>query len=458
MAKQDTITATLLCGTQLEWTTLHRRKNQWERVAQQRVELPVPADADAATKGAAIKQAMGGIKGRHIAVAHTDQCLLRVVDLPATAAEDLDGMVELQVDKFSPFPAEHMAVGYENLAQTGANSLVLIAAARVDGIQALGDVFQAAGALPDGIDVAVGGWWYALRNAAVVSSEGRHGVLLIEETGAELLITENGSPLMVRSLGLPHAESHAAYYEEVAEETAYALTSLESEWGARLLCDLTVWHRGEVPTALVDCLQAQGLGPISMRKLDELPFLTEGVARRAVAGSTLDLALPAWREAISVRANRRRTITIASFLLVIWLAGLGTLLGVTARDRARIAQLQQQNEVLTGPVEEARALRHRVESLEQYGDRTHSALEILREVSALMPGGLELSSFSYRKGGAVNVRGQSVLVPPIYDFFDAMERSPLFVEVTPEGVTVTPGGRRNPDFRLTARLPGGELE
>ena len=75
-------------------------------------------------------------------------------------------------------------------------------------------------------------------------------------------------------------------------------------------------------------------------------------------------------------------------------------------------------------------------------------------LDAVLPPGVELSSFTYRKGRTVSLRGESANVTPIYDYIEALEQSPLFIEVKPEGVTQAPGGRRNPEFRLTARMPG----
>lgn len=460
MAKQETITAAMLAGHRLEWTTLKKRKAGYEVADQQRVELALPDEgaADAPDIGAAIKKAMGTIKGHLTVVIHTEQALMRVVDLPDADADERAGMVELQVDKFSPFATEQMAIGHEVLGAFNDTMRVLIAACKRDAVQEQGDLFEAAGRLPDRIDVAATGWWRLILNHGAVPDKGRHGVLLVDETGAELVITQDGMPVVVRSLGGQGDLSDEQFFGELAEESGYTLTSLESEWGSIAMADLTLWYRGEAPALLLEKIRAECSVEVKVSSLDELPYLTEGVAYRTAKASdrTLDLALYDWREAARSRIGQRRMIIMVASVLLVWGAALAGLFILSHLDRVRIEALRAEITALEGPAEEARLLRRRVASLEQYADRTYSVLEVLREVTELMPGELELSSFTYRKAGQVNLRGDATRVPPILDFFEAMEASELFVDVSPEGVTQAPGGRRNPEFRLTASLPGDD--
>lgn len=459
MSNKEMITAVLASGRRLEWTTLRKRKGRYAVEEQKSVDLDLPEnqeERDSTRWAAQIKQALGGIKGYLTVTLHTERALLRVVDLPSSDAAELAGMVDLQVDKFSPFAVEHMAVGHEVLGMSGSASRVLIAACKRDVVEELGGLFLAAGKQPDRIDVAAAGWWTLMREHKAVPAEGRHGFLLVDETGTELVITQDGLPVVVRSFAAAHHLSEEEFAAEIAEETGYTLTSLESEWGAMAAPDLEVWHRGDLPKLLMDRLATECALETHAKSLDDLPPVSEGIARRDTETDrpALDLSPSEWKSEASERANRRRMLIVVSSLVVAWLAVLASFFVVAHLDRARIERLQANVDALEEPAEAARLLMRRVESLEQYADRTYSALECLREVSALLPSGVELSSFTYRKGNSVNLRGQSPRVPPIYDFFEALEQSELFIEVRPEGVTQAAGGRRNPEFRLTARLPG----
>ncbi len=459
MASREIITAVWVRGKRLEWTTLRRRKGRYEVAEQKGVELDIPErseERDTAQWAARIKQALGGVKGHLTVTLLTERALLRAVDLPSVDPDELEGMVELQVDKFSPFPVEHMAVSHESLGVTGSNTRALIAACKRDVVEGVGALFVAAGRCPDRIDVAAAGWWYLLRAHGAVPTEGRHGLLLVNETGTELIVTQNGLPVVVRSLGADHDVSDEEFVAEIAEETGYTLTSLESEWGASSAVDLTVWHRGSAPDLLIERLTTECAAQTQVRSLDDLPPLTEGIARRDVEIGTgaLDLSPPEWKTEATERSAQRHLMAVVGSLVLAWLAVLALFWGVSHFDQARIQRLREEIVALEEPAEEARLLRRRVESLEQFADRTYSALECLREVSEVLPRGVELTAFTYRKGGALNLRGQSPNVQPIYDFFEALEQSGLFEEVRPEGVTQAPGGRRNPEFRLTAQLPG----
>lgn len=460
MAREEYNTAVLLLDNELEWTTLRLRKGEQEQVDQQRVTLEGDA-SDEVSRSAQIKSAMGGIKGTLTAVLPTDKVLLRVVDLPSTDAEELAGMVELQVDKFSPFPVEHMAVSYEVLRVQGEDSRVLIAACKRDLVESLGDLFEAVGRRPDRIDVAAAGWWHHVQALEGQQAEGRHGMLLLDASGSELVIAQNDVPLLVRSLGMQADASNEEFYRELAEEAGYTLTSLESEWGLHAALDLTVWHHGAAPQLLIDLLQQESGVAVLARSLDDMPPLSSGIAARSVLAHDdeqpmLDLSLDEWKAEATSRKGQRKLLVLVASLLAIWLVGMVAVFAVSRLGRSQVERLRSEVASLEEPAEDVMVLRRRVNSMEQYADRTHSALEILREVAEMLPDGVELTSFSYRKADQVNIRGESPRVEPIYDFLEELERSPLFIEARSEGITQAPGGRRNPDFRLTARLPGDE--
>ncbi len=459
MANREVITAVLASGRRLEWTTLRRRKGRYEVAEQKAVELQIPEkreERDLNQWASEIKKALGAIRGHLTVTLHTERTLLRAVDLPSSDDDELAGMVELQVDKFSPFPVEHMAVSHEIYGQSGSSTRVLIAACKRDVVDDLGQLFMAAGRLPDRIDVAAAGWWRLIHDHGAIPPDGRHAFLLVEETGTELVVTQSGLPVVVRSLGAQHEASDEEFAAEIAEEAGYTLTSLESEWGAMSAPDLTVWHRGETPSILLEKLEAECAIQVQARSMDDLPSLTEGIARRDSLADVepLDLSPPEWKAEATERKSQRRMVALVASVFLVWLGAIMAFFVLAYVDRSRIERLQQEVAALEEPAEEARLLRRRVDSLEQYADRTYSALECLREVSERLPSGVELTSFAYRKGGAVNLRGESPRETTILDYFEALEQSELFVEVRPEGLTRAPGGRRNPEFRLTARLPG----
>ncbi len=461
MKNQEYISAVWQHGAQLEWTTVQQRRGVSEQVAAEQATLELPAESDeayATVRKEGIGQALGGLKGAWTLVLPSDRVLLRVVDLPSTDPEELAGMAELQVDKFAPFPVEQMAIAHESLWEGEGTSRVLIAACRRETVTEWADRFSVLGRQPDRVDVALACRWHALRAANNVPDKGRQAILVQEAAGIDLLVVQDGLPVIMRPLGSVPAPDDPEAIAEIAEEVSYTLTSLESEWGAVATVALTLWSVEPPADALVTRLEQECALPVQVKSMAQEKSLSAIATERMqdTQHVTLDLALDDWRAAASLRAGQRRIWLWGGGLLLGWLLVLGGLFGISAFEQARVERMREQVAALEGPAEEAHVLRRRIASLEQYADRTYSALEVLREVSSLLPDGVELTSFTYRKAGRVNIRGEASRVPPIYDFFEALEASALFVEVNPEGVTQAPGGRRRPDFRLTAYLPGDE--
>jgi len=136
----------------------------------------------------------------------------------------------------------------------------------------------------------------------------------------------------------------------------------------------------------------------------------------------------------------------------VWLAGLGAMFGARQWELFKIAAIKKSITALTEPAEYVRETQKRALALEQYLDRSHSALEILLEISRALPEGLELKSYLYRKGKHVEITGMAVTVNLIYDFKKVMDDSKLFTSVELPGTSRAPDGRES--FKITLKMPG----
>lgn len=481
------ITALVWRADSAEWTTVKLAKGQLDLAGHQETPLePAGAEFVNPARAAAVKAALGRAQADLCVGIPSDKVLMRVVDLPTADPAEMRSMAELQVDKFSPFPIEHMAVSLEVLSQKDNASRVLIAAVQRDVITALGDVLGPAGLLPHWVDVEVLGWWQLLKEQGQVPDKGRRVFLLADTSGTDLVISQDGVPVVFRSLGPAAGLSDDEYHAEIADEVGYTLTSLEAERGSAEGMRLSLWTwgqqlppklvvpggipapapraGGEPSRALVSKLREASALDVETRRLDSLPPLSEGLARRAAArgaaaGPTgmLDLAPAEWRSREQARSARKGLLAATAVFLVLWLAGGSAFLGGLALQKKRLVAVKAQVARMEGPAEEIRALKEKVDSFEQYADRSHSALECLREVSELLTEGIDLTSFVYKKGNSVSLRGEADSAEPIYAFFQAMEKSELFTKVKPEAVRQkNQEGRSRSEFSLTADLPGKE--
>ncbi len=445
----------------VSWTTIRVRKDARAPVPPETrtVPAPPPPDADVTPEvaAAALRPALAGLRGEITLTLPAEKALLRVVELPTGDASELPGMVELQIDRFSPFAVEHLVVAYEVLESEADRTLLLIAAVQRDLIDREASILTAAGLDVRRVDLDVLGWWRHLRDSGAAQEAGLRLHLHLDPTAVTVLAIQDGRPVLIRALGRGIATDTP---QEIQDEINLTLTTLETEWGLGDGAAMVAWFEGEPDAAWTRSLsEACGL-PARAASLADLPPLTEGIARRTLddPALTLNLAPAEWESSRKSRNASRRIIVAAAACIVLWLiVVIGFLVALKLRE-ASLTRLRTKVDILEKPAGEVRVLKSRIKALEDYGDRSRSGLELLRQISADLPDGLTLSSFSFRKGKTLSLRGEATAVNSIYDFFAAMEKSGLYVEVKPEGVT-TPkpsGGRTRAEFRVSGTLPGGE--
>lgn len=380
--------------------------------------------------------------------------LLRIVELPEATPQELRGMVELQVDKFSPFPTDEATFAYEILDAKDGRCRILLGAIPTKTADALGNCLKAAGLPPKWIDINLLGWWHLLRDAGKADGSHSRAFIILDEDACDMVVATGRIPVAVRSLSGLDDLSADDIADEIARETVYTMTSLDLERSGEPLSEISVWHRGEAPDSLLHRLREQFPIPVHATSLNTLPPLAEGLLRRALdRQGIMDLAPVAWQQAESSRRARRRLIMLSGSLLGVWVLGMGTLFGGLQYQKQRLARLNYKLEQLTPAADSARRTRDRVQSLQQYVERKYSALECLREVSDLLPPGIALKSVNYHKAKALEISGEADAVTLIYDFKKEMEKSALFAKTELTRVQRTPQGREV--FKLTATLHGG---
>ncbi|TAN38583.1 MAG: hypothetical protein EPN23_02145 [Verrucomicrobia bacterium] len=439
---QRSITAVAWPDSQVEWSTLSAQKDAWNVTGHGQTAVATAPDA------VQLQPLVAQWPGQLWLTLPAAQTLLRVVTLPTAEAGELRGMAELQLDKFSPFSSENMVMAVEVLERQEKSTRVLIAAAQREVIAALAAPLLATGRLPAGVGVDLLGWWQNLRAAGKLAEHGHELVVILTNTGAELMALEEGRPLLFRTLG--HTATDSA---GLVEELDFALLSLEAEWGAAAK-RLTLWHAPEVPATLMEGLQAHADLRVTAQSLATLPALTEGVARRAadVAEATINLVLPDWLVAEQQRKIRRRLTAVAMVVGSLWALGLVALLGGSQWRQHRVAQLQHELTVLEKPAAEVRQQQTLLRLLQQYADPTGSALECLRNISAALPDGVKITSFTYTKGQTLTLRGEADDAKNIYTFQQGLKSATCFKQVQLHGITPPSGKQAHTGFSVTLSL------
>jgi Tfp pilus assembly protein PilN len=457
-----TITGLAIRQRSVSWTTLREKKGQMEIVENRTVNLDLPpgaADITSPEAAGPLKAACASLRGRLALAIPSGLALMRVVNLPTNDPGELKDMVDLQVDKFSPFPVAQMAVSFEQLAAQNGSSRVLVVAAQREQVDRIGEAFHTAGFRLHEMDVEVLGWWHLLKENGHVAETGQHILLLLDVASVELIVAQDGVPLVFRSLGMPGGGRGEEFVREMVEEAGYTLTTLEAEQGTAPSVRLSVWYWEAPEPALLEALGREcGTAP-ETHGMNELPPLSEGLARRAQQRGplTLDLAPAEWHVAETSRRARSRLLFASAVFLGVWALAVGGFLLGMAWQENKLKRLKQRVETVEKPAAGVRQIKQKVEELDRYSERSRSALECLREISALLPPGLDLTSMLYKKGNEITLRGETTpeQVDQIYQFFEAIEGSPLFLAVENRTVTTNPGGgRRTTQFTATIKLGG----
>ncbi len=456
---EGSIIALVLRESRVEWTALQHRKHRAEISQQKSVPLDWPeglTDHRSPEAATFLKGKLPPLKGSLGIAIPSDRVLMRIIELPSVDTQELLGMAELQVDKFSPFPTDQMALAIEVLHQTEESSRVLIAAVQHDYIDHLGEFLMNAGLYPQSVDVDVLGWWTLIRDEGRLLGSGQEAVVIHDDACAQLIMVRDGVPLVIRALDTGIDLEQPAFAREISDELEYTLMTLEGSWGAAETQRLTFWTMGRPSEAVVAELRRALPLEVMSADLNTLPPLSEGLSRRLSSpeSASLDLAPAGWRRGIQSKQFQRRALVIAGASFGVWLLFMAGLFYWSNHQKTRLAKSQTAIVRLGEEVEAVRTLRGQVEWLQQYADRTYSSLECLREISELLPAGVEITSITYNKASQVNLRGEADSDGPVNDFIAQLEKSALFTEVKTEGIsTAQRGGRTRSQFRITMMLP-----
>ena len=441
----------------VEWAVLRKNRQGTEKIREG--SLPVPegffqqenAPLFPAEVLSGIRHSFRGVVTVSLP---SSQLLMRVLELPSTSPQELKSMVELQMDQISPFPVDQLTISYEALLQTENHSRVLAVAAQRKIVDALGDLFKAQNVYIRSLDAEILAWWSLLIAHGQVPSQGRVILILEEHTEFSMIVVDDGVPVCFRSLELFHDFTDETVMHEIVEEMRYTILSLEAEYGHRDGCTVEVWSESEFPEQLTNLLKGPCGGSINLHSLNSLPPLSEGLALRTAERRLHHVELVP-REWIDLQ-RRKQLIKIGTItsiaLLSIWVAVISVVGAVFTFQKASYNRVRREAAKYEGPARAAQAAREEMLSLEKYADRSHSALECLREVSTALPDGVEISSFTYRKGDGVVLRGNSDHTDTAYDFFQKIGTSDAFIGVKDESAT-PPGKNPKATFSITAELP-----
>ena len=469
MAK-DNLHGIALRSASIEYTTLAKTKDVWNVSVHNLQPRDLP-EKDAHEEDEETPDARTALLSDLRPLAHewkglanvslrADQLLLRVVDLPTTDPDELLGMMELQIEKFSPFPVDTLTVSYETLAETESSSRVLIVAVKNDVVDDLGDVFHELGVTVRWIDVDVLGWWHWLTKYEKVEKFGREAILMNFQDSMMLVVAQNGSPLALRAIPGLEEMTPEERSDTVAEEVDFTLTSLETEWGGVDHTHYSLWTEGEPSQELANSLGESLQSDIATASLNDLPPLSHALAERAMdrRPGIVDLAPPGWEAEDLARATKKNLLIATAGVIGVCLCIFLVLSVLVKVRKTQLEKVTVSRQEIAEPANQVRAVQNKVKMLRKYIEHDSSSLEVLRSICVSLTDGVDLSSFAYNRNGNISIRGEANSEEPIYKFVEQLQDAPLFQDVKLDRVEQKRRKNQNKSiFRLAAKIQGKPL-
>jgi len=379
-----------------------------------------------------------GISGNCVLSVSSEHAMIVVVPFPIVEEDDeLEGMVTLHVDRISPYPMEKTYFGYEVVDQVSDKLLVLIAIVPVDFLEKIKPNLKVCKADLKRIEVSCLGWLKLILSLGGLHKHGRQLFVLIDSEFPEVLLFQNGSLVAVRSLKRIVDDRKENLEDEILTELSQLILSFELEQGAiELIPEVTyVFAPDDVNSAVYTKLADSDLYKGGILNISEFGDLSKAVVERnsGIAKSLMDITPDIWIAEKNTLKLRNQFIYAGVIVFLVWLfIVVGFVMGFSYQSK-RVNQLRAFNAKLEPQAGLVMSVSRRATEMERYVDNRISSLECLREISELLPEGVELTAFSYKKTDGVRIAGMADNVNMVYEFKDKLDSSNLFVDADLQG-------------------------
>jgi len=349
----------------------------------------------------------------------------QTLSLPTTEASELETMLELKLDTVAPLPAEEVAYGYVPLEKTENETRLLLVVSPKALVNERVGALDAAKITAETVTVDALALFHWLANRQrLPNDEKLHALLHVTEGAVNLVFHTRAQPVAVRSMACDGEAGRDAVLEELRRSWLATEFQHDNNGRGRLMVVAdTVGLRplaGQFRDAWgpeAECLVEESEAPLS------------ALAASAPSVSTLNLLPKEWKQKRRSAFLRRRLIRTSIALGALYLLGVAVFAAGLAMERAEQRRLAAEAARLQPPYIAARKLRDTLSAMQAQLDVKFSAIEVLREISSLMPDSLKLTDFLFLKNQQVTLRGMTSAPEQATEFIARLENSPLFSKV-----------------------------
>jgi hypothetical protein len=396
--------------------------------------------------------------------------LLRFITLPLSAEENLRDVIRYELEKYMPFSEEDIYFDFLSLERDKETKKlkILLSVIRKPVLERYISILENAGIFPLSVEMSS----TALANLFLMGKNGTEenpvALINVERHGFEVNWVGHGMLTYSRATDFYSEESH----EQIAQ------ISQEIRNSFRVGFPLQVFEQGEGKGASGIFLSGDGTKDdliacfANSKEIVSKVLLPEAFSSHLNFATSFPLSLSAgiglalkgiWRVPIEVnlfpphlRKKIKKTGLHLVFSLVIAMLALTLTWGISSivKERLQLRKVKREIEALKSDVlavqktqEEAQDIAHRIESLTSIQQSEFSKLEILKELSDILPSSVWITEFHYNKN-ELDLTGFAASASGLIAILDD---SPLFHE-SEFTAPITRGFEGREYFRIKTKI------
>lgn len=413
---------------------------------------PVEPSADATESkaraqvaAATLRQRVDPNEHRVVTAIGCEDVVCRTITLPGTDHAELEQMLALQIDNLTPLPLDEVVYSFEPLDIVNGQTVLLVAIARKDAVNARVEALETAGLPPQIVTVDALAIFRALMKRHLLpQGDALNTLIVFGNTGVNLVVHSRGIPVAVRSV----------MFTEELLKTAGGRGALRVEWQRTLVAvqaeqtkspvgNVTFVTWGESMRSTAQELASEWDAPAESITNGAAPTPAFSLCLEGETGRDhLNLLPDEWRDRRRAAQLRQRLVRGGIVVAAVYALMLAIFVGFLAARRAQTNRTSGEIQRYSGRYSGARQLHDSLVAMQKHLDTKYSVLEVLREVVSVMPVNVKLNYYVFKKDNTVTIRGQGPSGTDT-DFVSGLEKSALFSKVT------TGQSRKDPGTNLT---------
>lgn len=312
--------------------------------------------------------------------------IVRMVRVPEEGRADPAAFATPLLQAMSPYPDEPLKVSYETVREDGDGLIILAAALPESATDDIAEALDAKKLSVMRVDALVLGELRRLWSGIETSDGARRLIKVKSPDCTTMIVLDGDAPASIRAV----SEGASMKREEML-----LLLEAEDFGGPKELKETLEFER--------DIVRAM-----------------EGVAERSQEEGALNALPESWGEVLAetrFKAKLYRRLGIAggvwAFIMAV-LFGVPVVFGLLTDHQKSLCKEHSRQ------YQEVRSIKEKVELVQKYSDHSRGALEIMKAVSDRLPQGIDLDSWSFRRGESLKLTGLADEDTQVYKFKDQL--------------------------------------